>query len=61
MGSITLPEYDYGHPKNEDTAYDNARQDKVDADIDGDPYEELLLKENELKQQQDYPPQGDPV
>lgn len=32
MGSISLPEYGQGHPKNEDTAYDNARQDKVDAE-----------------------------
>ena len=55
MGSISLPKYDYGHPKNEDTAYDNARQDKVDAE------EELRrLHENEQLQQQDYPPQGGP-
>ena len=30
MGSITIPEYDYGHPKNEDYAYDTARQRKDD-------------------------------
>ena len=30
MGSITVPQYDYGHPKNEDYAYDLARQRKVD-------------------------------
>ena len=30
MGSITIPRYEYGHPKNEDYAYDVARQRGVD-------------------------------
>ena len=32
MPSITIPQHDFGHPKNEDYAYDLARQRKVDMD-----------------------------
>ena len=34
MGSFTIPQYPYGHPKNEDYAYDVARQRKVDMEQD---------------------------
>lgn len=34
MGSITIPTYGHGHPKNEDYAYDLARQRKVDMEQD---------------------------
>ena len=52
MGSITIKDADdlpYG-PGNPDYEYDGWRE-RMDDDADGDPYEELLIKEAELKNQ----------
>lgn len=34
MGKVVIPDYEYGHPKNEDYAYDVERQRKVDEEDD---------------------------